>query len=392
MAYEQIYGIVNSAVKQALGANAVDVVDTTSLVDVGGQILSDESGLTMQTFMNGLAGAIMKTRIKAKSYDGGESVSAFRDNDEFGLYVRKIQIDNVNETVENSSYKEQDWTYYNGSLEKNWTDRLFGKIAGLETKPTITARKQLARCFSNPAEMGAFIGMLDNSRMTDIKCAKESAGILARGTAMIDCARSTNTCVDIGAIYNAITGKATSPNSWLYDADFARFMLVEIKRIIERMKPMNRIYNNAGCDRFTSESDLIIDLHADFVATLNGYVENTLIAPFLTLPTVNKVTRWQGRGVSDGNSNLDPYKLYLKNDEINFGTDEEPVNEIELDGIVCFAHDVDKYALTIDDLRTVSANNNLQEMITTVTKFDIAYAVDPSEQGVLFYVGEHASA
>lgn len=391
MAYEQIYGIINSAVSQALGASAVAVTDTTGLVEVGGQILSDETGLTMEKFMNGLVGAIMKTRIKAKSYNGTSRVSMFRDDEEYGLYVRKIQVDNVNELVENSSYKAQNWAYYNGSLEKNWTDRLFGRIAGGETKPEIIARKELARCFSNAGDMAGFVTMLDNSRMTDIKCAMESAEILARATAMIDCARSSRTFIDLGAIYNTVTGKATNSRSWLYDGDLTRFCLVEIKRILARLEPMNRVYNNEGCDRFTAPEDLIIDLHADFVASLEGYVENTLISPFLTLPNVNKVTRWQGRGTDDATTNNDPYKVYIKNTDINFDPDptHEPINELEADGIICFARDRDKVACHIEDMRTVSASNPLQEMLTTVTKFDIAYAVDPSEQGVVFYVGSH---
>ena len=354
-------------------------------------ILTDETGLTMEKFMNGLAGAIMRTRIKAKSYDGGERVNAFRSADDFGLYVRKIQVDNVSESVENSSYKAQDWAYYNGSLEKNWTDRLFGKIAGLETKPTIVSRKQLARCFSNAGEMASFISMLDTARMNDIKCDMESAGVLARGTAMLEAFRgetpNANTAIDLGAIYNNVTGKATAPDSWLYDADFIRFMLVEIKRIIPRLYVMNRLFNTAGCDRFSRPEELVVDMHADFVASLEGYVENTLISPFLTAPNFNKVTRWQGTGTTTG---ADAYKLNLSNDKFDFGEDEseETITSKEVDGIVAYVHD-ETYALTVDDLRTVSANNALQEMVTTVTKYDIAYAVDPSEQGVVFYVGTH---
>ena len=393
MAYNQIYGIINTAVKQALGANAVAVVDTSTLAQVGGQILTDESGLTLEKFMNGLVGAITKTRIKAKSYNGSSSVNMYRDAEEFGMYLRKIQTDNINDVTENSSYKAQNWSYYNGSLSKNWTDRLFGMVSGLETQPTIIARKQLARCFANPAEMASFINMLDVSRMNDIKCANESAEILARATAMIDCGRSTNTLVDVGAIYNTVTGKATSPTSWLYDADLMRFSLVEMKRIMNRMNPMNRIYNNEGCDRFTDESDMIIDVHADFVASMEGYLENTLIAPFLTLPNFNKVTRWQGRGTADGASNADPYKVNIKNTDINFEPDpeKEPINELEIDGVIAFCRDRDKLSLCVDDLRTVSAVNNLQEMQTFVTKWDVAYAIDPSEQGVVFYVGTHSA-
>lgn len=398
MAYNQIYGIINTAVKEALGANAVAVIDTSTLVDVGGQILSDETGLTMEKFMNGLAGAIMKTRIKAKSYTGREGVSMFRSAEDFAMYVRKIQVDNIGDAVENSSYKAQDWAYYNGSLAKNWTDRLFGKVSGLETKPTIVARKQLARCFANAGEMASFISMLDTSRMNDIRCQMESAETLARGTAMANCfidagsgSPNPNTAIDLGALYNTATGKATSPTSWLYDADFIRFMLVEIKRIIPRLFSMNRLFNNAGCDRFTDPSDLIVDMHADFVASLEGYVENTLISPFLTAPNFNKVTRWQGTGTTSGE---DAYKLKIKNDgnvivEGDEAQNTDPVTTLELDGIVCTLRDVDRVACTIDDMRTVSANNPLQEMVTSVTKYDVAYAVDPSEQSVVFYVGTH---
>ena len=227
--------------------------------------------------------------------------------------------------------------------------------------------------------------------MNDIKCDMESAGVLARGTAMLEAFRgetpNANVAVDLGAIYNNVTGKATAPDSWLYDADFIRFMLVEIKRIIPRMHVMNRLFNTAGCDRFSRPEELVVDMHADFVASLEGYVENTLISPFLTAPNFNKVTRWQGTGTTTG---ADAYKLNLSNDKFDFGEDEseETITSKEVDGIVAYVHD-ETYALTVDDLRTVSANNALQEMVTTVTKYDIAYAVDPSEQGVVFYVGTH---
>ena len=165
-------------------------------------------------------------------------------------------------------------------------------------------------------------------------------------------------------------------------------MLVEMKRIIERMKPMNRVFNNAGCDRFKRDDEMVIDIHTDFVASLEGYLQNTLIAPFLTTPTSNKVTRWQALGTTYAGE--DVYKLKVENTGLDVASafSEDP-NTLEIDGVVAFAHDVEKYALTIEDMRTVSAPNALQEMVTTVTKYDVQYAIDPSEQGVVFYVGTH---
>lgn len=391
MAYEQIYPLINAGTKEALGANSITVKDTSSLAEVGGQILSDETGLAMASFVYGLAGAMMKTRIKNKAYSPLARVSAYRDADAFGLYRRKIQTSNILDAKKNTSYKAQNWSEYNGDLTPNWIDRLFGQIAGFETEPTITSRKKLARCFSNPAEMASFIDALDTSRMNDIACHMETCEVLARATAMSSCFASTNTAIDLGAIYNTATGKATAPDSWLYDADFDRFMLVEMKRILERMKPMNRVFNNAGCDRFTRDDELIIDIHTDFVASLEGYLQNTLIAPFLTTPTSNKVTRWQALGTTYAGE--DVHKLKVENTGLDVASafSADP-NTLEIDGVVAFAHDVEKYALTIDDMRTVSAPNALQEMVTTVTKYDVQYAIDPSEQGVVFYVGTHNAA
>lgn len=389
MAYEQIYGIVNEATKQALGAKAVSAIDTTTLAEVGGQVLDDLNPATFPAFVYGLMGVINKTRIKAKSYDGASRVSMYRSPEDFGLYMRKIQANKIQDVTENSSYKSQDWDYYDGDLTVNWTDRLFGKIAGFETAPQIVSRKKLQRCFASPAEMASFISMLDTARMNDIKCHIESTETLARATAMGSCFASTNTAVDLGALYNTATGKATSATGWKYDADLIRFMTVEMKRIIPRMYTMNRIYNNAGCDRFTRREDLVLDLHTDFVASMNGYLQNTLIAPWMELPGYNEVTRWQGTGTTYG----DECKLSVEND--NLGVDKVAFasyttdgTDLAIDGVVAFAHD-EKYALTIDDLRTVTAENPLQEMVTTVTKFDTAYAIDPSEQGIVFFVGTH---
>lgn len=391
MAYNQVYSIVNAATKQALGASAVAAIDTTTLAEVGGQVLDSLNPATFPAFVYGLMGVLNETRIKAKSYDGASRVSAYRNPQDFGLYMRKIQVDNIQDATENSSFKAQDWDYYDGDLSANWTDRLFGLISGFETQPQIISRKKLQRCFANPAEMAAFIAMLDTARMNDMRVHIESTETLARATAMGSCFGAAATAIDLGALYNTATGKATAPDSWQYDADQMRFALVEMKRIISRLDKMNRLYNNAGCDRFTRPDELVIDIHSDFVASMTGYLENTLIEKFIELPGYNEVSRWQGVGTSYG----DTHKLIVKND--NLGVDTTAFasyttngKDLTVDGVLAFVHDYDKYALTIaDGPRTVSAVNELQEMVTTVTKFDTAYAIDPSEQGIVFFFGTH---
>lgn len=386
MAYEQIYSVINAATKGMLGAVAIDTVDTSNFVDVGGQILGDD-GINIPIFMNGLMGVIRDTYIKSKSYDRREKVSARRSASDFGLYLRKIQRSNIQNVAENSSYKAQDWDYYDGSLAKNWDDRIFGKIAGYETTPVIVSDKQLAKCFRNPAEMAAFIDMLYDGMRNDVEVHAETTESMARATAIATCFDSSNTAINLS------TGFATAfPNeeaitaaNWMYNANFIRYALVEIKRIMGNMRTFNRVFNNAGADRFSHPDELICDIHNRLVSSWEGYLENTLIEKFTQLPTFNPVTRWQATGVTA--SYDDATAIDIENDYDDSG--ETPTGlKAASEGVLAFVHDVDKYAITIDDLRTVNARNNLQEMTTTVTKYDVAYAIDPSEQGVVFYVDD----
>ena len=396
MAYNQIYSIVTAANKQALGASAVSAIDTSTLVDVGGQVLDDNNPATFPAFVYGLMGIINKTRMKAKSYDGASRVSAYRDPEEFGLYMRKIQPNVIRDMAQNSSFLSQDADYYDGDLTPNWTDRLFGIIGGLETQPDIISKKKLQRCFKDVEEMGEFIAMLDTHRMNEIRCSIESTEMLARGTAMGAAFASANTVVDLGALYNTATGKAISPSTWMYDADFIRFAIVEMKRIVSRFKSMNRVYNPVAYDRFTDDNDLVIDIHGNFVAAMNGYLNNTLIEKFIALPGFNEVSRWQGTGTSK--TYADAEKLVITNDNLNASTTawssyvSNSGKTVTVDGVIAYAHDIDAFSHTVMDLRTVVGENPLQEMVTTVTKYDTGWAADPSEQGVVFIVGTHAAA
>lgn len=403
MAYNQIYGIVNAAVKQALGDTAVAAIDASTLVDVGGQILDSSNPATFGAFVYGLMGALNGTRIKAKSYKTSSRVDMWRSAEDFGLYRRKIQSNNIRAAKENSSFKSQDADYYDGDLSRNWSDRLFGVFGGFETEADIISRTKLKRCFSNPAEMAAFINMLDVNRTNEIVCQMESCEMMARATAMGSCFAHAATAIDLGALYNTATGKATDKAAWVYDADLIRFCVVEMKRIIGRLKTMNRIYNNyvtdsvAGtrADRFTTDSELVIDIHEDFIASMNGYLQNSLISDFVKLPGYNPVSRWQGTGTTAAYA--DNHKIIITNN--NLGADTTDTTHVSnsgktvtCDGIIAFVHDFDKFALSlVDGPRVVSGTNTMQEMITTCTKFDAGYDIDPSEQGIVFYIGDHAA-
>lgn len=392
MAYNQIYSLINAATQNMLGATSIAARDTKSFVDIGGQILGDD-GVNIQPFMNSLLGVIRDTYIKSKAYGRREKVTARREASDFGLYLRKIQRKNIQNTAENSSYKAQDWDYYDGSLTKSWDDRIFGKIAGYETTPIIISDKQLEKCFHNEAEMAAFVDMLYTGMANDVEVHAETTEALARATAIATCLQGpnyANTSVNLSTLYAAAFPEAdaiTSAN-WMYDANFIRFAIVQIKNTLRRLESYNQIYNNGGADRFSRPDETVIDIHSLFVSSMEGYLENTLIAPFIALPTFNPVTRWQATGTSNAYADSTRVKIDNSDYVVDDTTTPDTTLSVDKKGVIAFIHDIDKYAITVDDLRTVSARNSLQEMTTAVSKYDVAYAIDPSEQGVVFYVND----
>ena len=392
MGYNQIYSLINAATQNMLGATSIAARDTKSFVDIGGQILGDD-GVNIPIFMNGLMGVIRDTYIKSKSYNRSEKVSARRDASDFGLYLRKIQRKNITNVGSNSSYSSQDWDYYDGSLSKNWDDRIFGKIAGYETAPVIISDKQLAKCFHNEAEMAAFVDMLYEGMRNDVEVHAETTESLARATAIASCLQGSNysnTTVNLSTLYAAAFPDAAAITSanWMYDANFIRFAIVQIKNTLRRMETFNQIFNNGGADRFSRPEELVLDIHSTFVSSMEGYLENTLIEKFISLPTFNPVTRWQATGTSNAFADSTRVKIDNSDYVVDSSTNPDTTLSVDKKGVIAFAHDIDKYAVTVDDLRTVNARNSLQEMTTTVTKYDTAYAVDPSEQGVVFIVND----
>ena len=392
MSYNQIYSVINAATKNMTGATSLAARDTASFVDIGGKILGDD-GVNIPAFWNGLFGVIRDTYIKSKSYDRAEKISARRATSDFGLYLRKIQRKNLAAVAENSSYKAQDWDYYDGDLTKNWDDRLFGAIGGYETDKIILSDRKLEKCFHNELEMAAFVDMLYAGMRDDIEVNAETAESLARASAIASCLAGTNytnTSINLSTLYAAAFPNADpiDASNWQYDANFLRFAITEIKKFPRRMRAYNALFNNGGADRFTRDDELIIDIHADFVSAMEGYLENTLIEKFIALPTFNPVTRWQATGTTSAYTSDTAINIQNSNYVTDATTTPETTLSVAKDGIIAFLHDVDKYAVCVDSVRTVTARNSLQEMTTAVTKYDVGYAIDPSEQGVVFYVND----
>ncbi len=99
----------------------------------------------------------------------------------------------------------------------------------------------------------------------------------------------------------------------------------------------------------------------------------------MKLPNFESVTYWQGSGTNFAFNDVS--KIHIKNDEIS-------ELEIVQGGIIAFIHDYDSCASIIYRRRSNSIYNPRAERYNIFEKADKGYAVDLSENAVVFYIAE----
>ena len=132
----QIYSIVNEAKNQSLGAKAVTVVDTSTLIALGDAVLSSDTNT--DAFLNALVDRIGKTVFSVRRYVRNDA-GMVREPFEFGCIVQKIYVDLPDAKVNNAweigkeTYKPE----FAPIIKPSVKQKLFNKISNWEIEVTI---------------------------------------------------------------------------------------------------------------------------------------------------------------------------------------------------------------------------------------------------------------
>ena len=89
MTTEQIYTLVNEVNAEAFGANALSVVDTSSLISLGTTVLN--SSTNTEAFLNTLAQRIGRTILRFRDYRNKLGDMVINDF-EYGAILQKIKV------------------------------------------------------------------------------------------------------------------------------------------------------------------------------------------------------------------------------------------------------------------------------------------------------------
>lgn len=375
----QIYSMVNDAAKEALGAQAITAKDTGTLVSLGDVVLSSDTN--KEQFYKALVDRIGRTVIAVREYRAKDR-SVKRDEMEWGAVYQKISY-KWKDAVENPSWEtDTQANPFDVEIGTEAVQKLFSVIGTYSYEDSIPDY-QLFTAFTSASAMGAYISGIYTNMSNALEVAEENlanlavstniAGVFAKGKAT----QKRNLLAE----YNVLNPEAALTTSTaLMDLGFLKYATREIKTVIDNMSTMSTLYNAESMPRHTPTDKQVVEVLSLFASASDTYLQaDTYHNDLVKLPNYEKVVYWQGSGT--GFAFNDVSAINISNEKI----DEAPISKT---GILAFVHDYDSVASIIYRRRSHSIYNPRAERFNIFEKADKGYAVDLSENAVVFYIAD----
>lgn len=372
----QIYALVNDAAAEALGSKAIAVKNTGTLVSLGDVVLSSDTN--KEQFYKALTDRIGRTVIAVRDYMP-KTRAVKRDEMDWGVIYQKISY-KARQAVENPSWKtDAQSNPFDVGIQTEAVQKLFSVIGTYSYEDSIPDY-QLFTAFTNAQAMGAYISGIYTNMRNALAIAEENLANLAISTniaGVISKGKATQKR-NLLSEYNGLTGAALTVESCLRNLDFLKYATREIKTVIDNMTQMSVLYNSEDIPRHTPNDRAVVEVLGLFASATDTYLQaDTYHNDMVKLPNYEKVVYWQGAGTSFAFSDVS--KINITNANIQ----ELPV---EQGGILAFVHDVDSAASIIYRRRSHSIYNPRAERYNIFEKADEGFAVDLSENAVVFYI------
>lgn len=290
MEINQIYDLVNSVSKQALGTTALTVTDLSSLVALGDTVLS--SSTNTEPWLNTLCQRIGKTIISYRKYESPYSQLVLSDF-EYGQIVQKIKIQ-MPEAEEDPAYSLQDGKAVDMFSVKK--PKVVQKIFTKENPYMFTVtiqREFLKEAFLSASGMASFVSSIFGEVENAIELAVERLGQMVIAN-MIAEVNGTTRAINLLADYNTETNASLTVANCFHDKDFMAYAISRIKYYSDMMTSLSTYYNDGSTPRHTPKNLQRMYLLNDFVNRTEGTVMYQAFQDqFLKLKGFRKVNFWQ---------------------------------------------------------------------------------------------------
>lgn len=380
----QIYSLVNDSAKQAIGLTAITVKDTGTLVSLGNQVLSNTEN--KDAFYRALTDRIGRTVIAVRAY-APKARAVKRDEMDWGIIYQKISF-KLNSASANGTWNaDKQSDPFNLQPQTEAVETLFSKM-GTYTYEDSIPDTQLFTAFTSAERMGAFISGIYVNMDNALKLAEDNLANLAVNTYIAGALIKGKATQKRNLLkeYNTATGETLTVANCLRNADFLKFASREIKTVISNMEKFSVLYNaSTDIPRFTPSDKLVVEILGQFASATASYLEsNTYHKELVALPMYEEVAYWQGSGT--GFAFNDVSTVSIVNESL--ATVGNETGTITQSGVIAFVHDVDAVASIIMNRRSNSIYNPRAERFNIFEKADKGYAVDLTENGVVFYIAD----
>lgn len=369
----QVYSIVNSVASQALGETALAVVDTSTLVSLGNDVLS--SSTDTDAFLGTLVQRISRTVFSDRAYTSPFAIPLVRNSSQWGQVTQKISMKMSDAESDDSV------TLTNGTAVDMYkvdkpevVQKLFKKTSTYQWHKTIQ-RKWLKSAFTSEGDMARFISMITNTMNNQRNLAMENLARLTIGNYIAELTKEDETprVINLLTEYKAASGNSTiTAATAALDQNFLQYVSARIDEISTKMTAYSMLYNDGSIERFTPKESQTLFMSSTFMSRMRniGYA-NTFNAQFNELNGFTEVPYWQSAQTPDS-INIKP---------ASGGAD------VQLGNIVGFLCDYEAAGYHRSDVRNYTTPFNAAgEYSNLFMKADQNWFNDLSENGVVFVI------
>lgn len=287
---KQVYAVMNEAAEQAFNGKAIAVLDTTTFVSLGNDVLS--SDVNVDNFFSALTLLCARTIISERLYQSKFDILELTDA-EYGAWVRKIRFKmpeaKPDDSVVLDNGKSVDMYVVN---KPEVIQKAFAKIGTWEYYVTLQ-RYWLKLAFQSESMMERFIGAVMTWVYNRMAADAENLAKMTVNTFVANIA-DTKREVKLVTLYNAQTADTITAAEALFDEKFLRFAISTMQVYADYMSDMGTRFNDGTVPTFTPSEDRITLINTLFDNRLRTQM---LYAAFndsyLKLDNTRKISFWQ---------------------------------------------------------------------------------------------------
>ena len=378
----QIYSLLNTVAGMALGKAAVSVVNTEGLVSLGETVLSTTDNTS--AFYSALSSVIGRTYSAYRALPEVRN-GLMRTPLEFGGILRKLDISTIARNIANDSWDNS--ASITETIKNDTTAAVchyYSDRGTFEIETKVIYDYQLKAAFTDETSMAAFIDMIFQDMYNGMELDIRNCENLTISTAIAMASRyelTTNCCINILYQYNQAFGKTLQAEDALRDADFLRYAAAEIKKHKKFMEDPSALYNVAGYEKWTPDSECNILVYEEFAANTATYLQSsTFHDEMVKLPRYREKSFWQGAG--DGTS-ASRTQVLIERGATGYEVDTA------VNGVIACMYDTETMGIMIDYVRTKSDYKPKYEHTEYYHKADWASYVAPGQQICVFYIDNY---